>query len=103
MSFSEFDALSTRAAVFVLEGMQVKIVAENNWTASSLSFSSDLVRGVHARGSVVRRETRNEGDSPSGAFSHARGHLRVSGVLLDGPRKERDCSLSITNRQRRRP
>ena len=26
------------------------------------------------------------------AFSHARGHLRVSGVLLDGPRKKRDCS-----------
>ena len=54
MSFSEFHALSTRAAVFVLEGMQLKIVAENNWTASSLSFSSDLVRGVHARASVER-------------------------------------------------
>ena len=26
------------------------------------------------------------------AFSHARGHLRVSGGLLDGPRKKRDCS-----------
>ena len=55
MSFSEFDALSTRAAVSVLEGMQLKIVAENNWTASSLSFSSDLVRGVHERASVERR------------------------------------------------
>ena len=49
MSFSEFHALNTRAAESVLEGMQLKIVAENNWTASSLSFSSDLVRGVHAR------------------------------------------------------
>ena len=29
---------------------------------------------------------------PSRAFSHARGHLRVSGVFLDGPRKKRDCS-----------
>ena len=29
---------------------------------------------------------------PPRAFSHARGHLRVSGVLLDGPRKKRDCS-----------
>ena len=29
---------------------------------------------------------------PSRAFGHARGHLRVSGVLLDGPRKKRDCS-----------
>ena len=61
MSFSEFDALSTRAAVFVLEGMQVKIVAENNWTASSLSFSSDLVRGVHARASVERRRREKRG------------------------------------------
>ena len=26
------------------------------------------------------------------AFSHARGHLRVSHVLLDGPRKKRNCS-----------
>ena len=38
------------------------------------------------------RDARNEGAS-SRAFSHARG-LRVSGVLLDGPRKKRDCSLS---------
>ena len=29
---------------------------------------------------------------PSRAFNHERGHLRVSGVLLDGPRKKRDCS-----------
>ena len=32
---------------------------------------------------------------PSRAFSHARGHLRVSDVLLDGPRKKRDCSSSL--------
>ena len=29
---------------------------------------------------------------PSRAFNNARGHLRVSGILLDGSRKERDCS-----------
>ena len=51
------------------------------------------------------RDARNEGGSPrrekrvsffmplpSCALSHARGHLRVSGVLLDGPSKETDCS-----------
>ena len=32
------------------------------------------------------------------AFSHARGHLRVPGVLLDGPRKKRDCSQSNRTR-----
>ena len=48
------------------------------------SFSSDFkaVRGVHARASVERREKR--GQQP--------GHLRVSGVLLDGPREKRHCS-----------
>ena len=68
-------------------------------TASSLFFSLDLVKGVHARASVERRscetrDARNEGGSLSRrrTFSHARGHLRVSGVLLDGPRKKRDCS-----------
>ena len=73
-------------------------------TASSLSFSLDLVRGVHARASVerrscetrdARREKRGRQPLPSRTFSHARGHLRVSGVLLDGPRKKRDCSQSI--------
>ena len=36
---------------------------------------------------------------PSRAFSHARGHLRVSDVLLDGPRKKRDCSKSTSTLQ----
>ena len=35
------------------------------------------------------RDARNEGGS-----SHAVVHWRVSGVLLDGPRKKRDCSQS---------
>ena len=45
------------------------------------------------------RNARNEGSSqrrkrvaPSRTLSNARGHLRVSSVLLDGPRKKRDCS-----------
>ena len=44
------------------------------------------------------REARNERGSlrrkkplQSPAFSHARGHLRVSHVLLDGLRKKRDA------------
>ena len=69
---------------------------------SSLSFSSDLVRGVQACSSV---EARNEGGSPrrkkkksvflvsllSHAFRHTGGHLHVSHILLDRPRKKRDC------------
>ena len=39
-------------------------------TANSLSFSLGLVRGVHARAGAA-------------AFSHVRGHLRVSPVLLE--------------------
>ena len=56
-------------------------------TASSLSFSSGLVRGVHARasGEAARRAKRRgaareekELSLPSRVISHARGHLRVS-------------------------
>ena len=65
----------------------------------AVSFSSDLVRGVQARSSV---EVINEGGKKkeksvflvsllSHTFGHTRGHLRVSHVLLDGPRKKRDC------------
>ena len=50
---------------------------------------------------LARGENREEkGDNsfsffvplPSRAFSHARDRLRVSRVLLDAPRKKRDCS-----------
>ena len=34
---------------------------------------------------------------PSRAFTHVRGHLRVSGVLLDGPRK-RETARSLARR-----
>ena len=51
---------------------------------SSLSFSSE--KGVHAR-------ARKKGGSLSRlAPSVAHGHLPVSSVLLDGPRKKGDCS-----------
>ena len=40
----------------------------------------------------VEQDARNEGGSPSPASSNARGHLRVSGALLNGPRKKRDYS-----------
>ena len=65
----------------------------------AVSFSSDLVRGVHG---AARREKRGRQPEkkkeplPSRAFSHARGHLCVSGDLLDGPTKKRDCSQSTT-------
>lgn len=51
-------------------------------TASSLSFPSDLVRGVNARSSVEQRgdETR---EMRAAALSHAHGHFRVSCVFLD--------------------
>ena len=64
---------------------------------------------MHARASVGRRsrETRETRAAAreekiisfvvpflSHAFSHARGHLRVSDVLLDRPRKKRGCSYS---------
>ena len=40
-------------------------------------------------GKAARREKRGRQPLPSRAFSHARGHLRVSGVLLDGPKKKK--------------
>ena len=52
--------------------------------------SSDLVWEVHASASEEWRS--RETPLPSRVSSHARGPLRVSGVLLDGPRKKRDCS-----------
>ena len=65
------------------------------WTASSLFFSSDLVSRVHARASIERR---SRAPLLSQVFSHARGHLGVSGVLLDGPRKKRDGVVYLLSR-----
>ena len=111
---SESWKLSTWINVFCLVN-QISV----RLRAASLFFS-DFVWGVHARErwAAKPRDARNEGGNqkntrpwktilsgfegslsfvvplPSRAFSHARGHLRVSGVLLDGQRKKRDCSYS---------
>ena len=60
-------------------------------TASSLSFSSDFVREVHASASVKRRSHERR-KTRAAAYSHARGRLHISHVLLDGSMKKRDCS-----------
>ena len=55
-------------------------------------FSKGSAR-VRERWTAKQRDTTNESvPLPSRAFIHARGHLRVSGIFLDGPRKKRDCS-----------
>ena len=60
----------------------------------SLFFFRFSKLGECTRVGVERRsrETREKRAAARRAFSHARGNLRVSGVLLDGPRKKRDCS-----------
>ena len=56
-------------------------------------FSKGSARAQALSVEAARREKRGrQVPLPSRAFSHARGHLRVSGVLLDGRRKKRDCS-----------
>ena len=45
-------------------------------------------------GEAARREKRGRQPLPSRAFSHVRGHLRVSGVLLDGQDK-RETARSL--------
>ena len=52
------------------------------------------MRARALNGEAARREKRGR-PLPSRAFSHARGHLRVSGVLLDGPRKLRETARSL--------
>ena len=61
-------------------------------TANSLSFSSDLLRGVHARAGVEQLLEMRTGHFPPRALCHARGHDRLSCVSLDGLRNKRDCS-----------
>ena len=67
------------------------------WT---LANSSCRLRAVSlfffrfSKGSARARERWAAKPLPSRVFSHARGHLRVSRVLLNGPRKKKDCSLS---------
>ena len=83
--------LITRQAVYPLDCEQSLFI---------FRFSEGSAR-ARERWEAKPRDARNEGGSPrrkkrvvplpSRAFSHSRGHLRVSGVLADGPRKKRDC------------
>ena len=57
----------------------------NTCRLRAVSFSSYLVRGVHAR---EKRGRQPERPLPSRTLSNPRGHLCVSNVLLDGPRKK---------------
>ena len=58
-------------------------------TRLRLCFSSELVRGVHARASI---KWRSRGTRETRASDcHARGHISISRVSLDGLRKKRDC------------
>ena len=68
-------------------------------TANSLSFSSDLLRGVHARASVEQLREMRTGHFPPRALCHARGHYRLFRVSLDGLRNKRDCSKSTKSCQ----
>ena len=71
------------------EGNRQGEVSVSSLDCEQSLFSSDLVSRVHARASIERR---SRARLLSRAFSHARGHLGVSGVLLDGPREMRDSS-----------
>ena len=55
-------------------------------TASSLTFSSYLVRGRRERRRAAARDEKKKSIS-SRAFSHSRGHFRDSRVSFNGLRK----------------
>ena len=58
-------------------------------------YWGECTRARASSGEASRREKRGRSHLlklPSRAFGHARGHLRVSRVLLDGPRIKGDCS-----------
>ena len=63
----------------------------------AVSFSLDLVKTVHARGSgeAARRAKRGRQPLPSRAISHARGHLRVSRFARRTTEK-RETARSLT-------
>ena len=51
-------------------------------TANSLSFSSVLLRGVHARASVEQLREMRTGHFPPRSLCHARGHLPIVKRLM---------------------
>ena len=68
----------------------------------SLSFSSDLVREMHLRASAERwsGETRKRGQQTEKislfcAFSHARGHLRVSRICFARRTKKKERPVVV--------
>ena len=93
------DIFGRRFCMLLCSVLAVRMLFKDTTkTANSLSFSTDLMRGVHARASVERpRETRTV-HFPPRALCHARGHYGLSRVSLDGLRKKRDCSLSSNSR-----
>ena len=81
-------------------GEKLSRVKGTTWSRQSLFFFRFSERSASARERRSRepRETRAAAGEeksvplPSRAFSQARGHLRVSRVLLDGLRKKRGYS-----------
>ena len=75
-----------------------------SWTASSLSFSSDLVRGVHARARARKpwaakpRDARNEGGSP-GLSCLAPSVTRVSRAFCSTDQEKKDTARGLTPSQ----
>ena len=80
---------TTRERVAKTRGAEDRMLLDCEQSLFFFRFSKGSARACE-RWAAKPWDTRNEG----GAFSHARGHLRVSGVLLDGPRKKRDFSSS---------
>ena len=77
--FWEILYLNLRFTVCCKRDSKTRLLAAE---ASSHSFSSDLMRGVHAREKRGPQPEKEKEPLPSRAFSHARGHLRVSRVSL---------------------
>ena len=71
------------AVFWILEGAYLRA------TRLRLCFSSELVRGVHARASIKWRSRGTRETKASDC--HARGHISISRVSRDGLRKKRDC------------
>ena len=84
------DIFGRRFCMLLCSVLAVRLLFKDTTkTANSLSFSSDLVRRVHARASVEQpRETRMA-DFPPRALCHARGHYRLSRVLRRTKKKKR--------------
>ena len=72
---------------FALLWCKIILIVDYEQSLFFFRFSKGSARALEGWAAKLR-QARNEGSSPR---SHARGHLHVSGILLDGPRKKRDC------------